>query len=213
MVKLGRQYEVLMKQWKGNNCTFRSHITYCLLTALGALRTQLKELKHYAFINAEGFRKIIKKYDKRLSTKTLSSYLPTFQKCKFYKHSALNLMILGIDHILDSSGNKVSPNRSAISALIRAADRESDLESVTNINSHDLSTLLESSQNEKISQLFTNAVRANKYEAVECIVEYFINQDDGANNNDNDHLPFLIKLPFCQNERGFLFMFLNSTSY
>ena len=188
-----------MKQWTGNKSTFRSHITYCLLQALNTLRTQLKELKHYAFINAEGFRKIIKKYDKRLSTKTLSSYLVTFNKCGFYKHAQLNLMIHGIDQIVDKSGNKsVSSNRTAINALIREADREWELDAVANINSRNLSTLLESSQNEKISTLFINAVRANKFEAVECIVEYFVNADDAANNNDNDHLAFLI------NARGYL---------
>jgi len=198
MTKLGRQYEVLMKEWKKNNGAFRSHITYGLLTGMSALRTQLKELKHYAFINAEGFRKIIKKYDKRLRTKTLGSYLVTFNKCNFYKQSALNLMIRGIEHIVDNSGTNFSSKKSAVNALIRAADRESDLESVANINTRNLSTLVESAQNEKISQLFTNAVRANKFEAVECIVEYFNNADDAANNNDNDHLPFLI------NARGYL---------
>ena len=77
--------------WTHEKPAKSAHIAYCLVIAYTKLNLQLKELKNYAFVNAEGFRKIIKKYDKRLPTQTLYAYAETFAECNFTCHNALHI--------------------------------------------------------------------------------------------------------------------------
>ena len=53
------------------NGTNNNHSWFCLTRGLRTLLSQLYELKEYCFLNREGFRKILKKFD----------------KTKFFRHS------------------------------------------------------------------------------------------------------------------------------
>lgn len=103
-----------------------NHSWFCLTRGLRRLLTQFYELKEYCFLNREGFRKILKKFDKKLSkifnfnnnyNKTIE-YLPLIKKSTFYNHNEILDTISQIESILKTDSETHTPQENIINQLI-----------------------------------------------------------------------------------------------
>eukprot|EP01084_Bolivina_argentea_P037107 68587_1 len=185
--KLTKQYNTLISEWKLNKNNNKMHITHCIINGLNKLLIQLQELKNYAFINAEGFRKIIKKYDKRVCAKSAEQYYPLFNTYEFYKYNKLKNMIDKIENIINFD-KKNSSNRqfkynetifeNKVVKIIDELINEIDGKPINMNRDLQLNNLLQLSQSEKISELFMDSVRSNNYEIILSVIKYYENNND-----------------------------------
>ena len=154
-----------MQQWKtlnisnksnnSNNITNKTHIIQCLMDGLNKLLNQLKELQHFAYINAEGFRKIIKKYDKRLETNTKNIYNPLFIECSFYQRKKLQNMIDNVTNIITDKQNTDKLNNQTV--IYQLANEMKEIDTFIDFNTIDFNKGIDhilSSSNKVISQIF-----------------------------------------------------------